>query len=64
MSKEKLIFIIVTTIFLLFLLIFTSINLFKTEYDDPPYNYLTKNWLNSPIKEIELTNNYDTKTKQ
>ena len=62
MSKEKLIFIIVTTIFLLFLLIFTSINLFKTEYDDPPYNYLTKNWLNSPIKEIELTNNYDTKT--
>jgi hypothetical protein len=62
MTKEKLIFITVTTIFLLFLLIFTSINLFKTEYDDPPYNYLTKNWLNSPIKEIELTNNYDTKT--
>ena len=61
MPKEKLIFIIVTGVFFLFLFIFTSINLFKSEYDDPPYNYLTKNWLNSPIKEIELTNNYESK---
>ena len=35
---------------LIYLLIFISINLFKVEYGDPPYNYLTKNWLNSPIK--------------
>ena len=61
MQKEKLILLIVTAVFLLYLLIFTSINLFKTEYDDPPYNYLTKNWLNSPIKDIELTNNYENK---
>lgn len=41
---------------LIYLLIFISINLFKVEYGDPPYNYLTKNWLNSPIKEIEILN--------
>ena len=43
----------------LYLFIFTSINLFKTEYDDPPYNYLTKNWKNSPIKEIKLLDNHE-----
>ena len=31
-------------------------NLFKSEYDDPPYNYLSNNWLNSPIKDIEILN--------
>ena len=46
--------IITIIIISLYLFIFTSINLFKSEYDDPPYNYLTKNWKNSPIKEIKL----------
>jgi hypothetical protein len=32
-------------------------NLFKTEYNDPPYNYLSRNWLNAPIKSIEILNN-------
>ena len=56
MSKDTLIRIISIIIISLYLLTFTSINLFKSEYDDPPYNYLTKSWLNSPIKEIEITN--------
>ena len=55
MPKDKLILIIVITFISLYLFIFTSINLFKTEYDDPPYNYLSKNWLNSPIKDIDLS---------
>ena len=46
--------IITIIIISLYLFIFTSINLFKSEYDDPSYNYLTKNWKNSPIKEIKL----------
>jgi hypothetical protein len=49
--------IILICITLIYLLVFTSINLFKTEYDDPPFNYLSKNWLNSPIKSIELLGN-------
>ena len=49
--------IITIIIISLYLFIFTSINLFKSEYDDPPYNYLTKNWKNSPIKEIKLLDN-------
>lgn len=57
MEKKKIIFISITSFIALYLLIFTGINLFKTEYNDPPYNYLTKNWLNHPIKEIELLDN-------
>ena len=47
--------IILISIISIYLLSFTSINLFKIEYNDPPYNYLTKNWLNSPIKNIEIS---------
>ena len=54
MVKHKLFRLISVTIISLYLFIFTGINLFKSEYDDPPYNYLTKNWLNSPINDIEL----------
>ena len=50
--------IILIVISSLYLIILTSINLFKTEYGDPPYNYLARNWLNSPIKEIEIENSY------
>ena len=52
--KLQLILLIVIHIYLI---IFISINLFKVEYSDPPYNYLSKNWLNSPIKEIEILSN-------
>ena len=47
--------IILIVIISLYLLILTSISLFKSEYEDPPYNYLAKNWLNSPIKNIEIS---------
>ena len=57
MSKTEIIRIISITILSLYLFIFTSINLFKGEYYDPPFNYLTKNWLNSPIKEIDVLDN-------
>ena len=65
MEKNKLKFIIVASFFSIYLLTFTSINLFKTEYDDPPFNYLTKNWLNHPIKSISLINsNKNTNIKE
>ena len=54
MEKEKIIRISLIIIISLYLFIFTSINLFKSEFDDPPYNYLSKNWLNSPILDIQL----------
>ena len=57
MSKRKLLRIISIIITSIYLFIFTSINLFKSEYYEPPYNYLSQNWLNSPIKDIELSNN-------
>jgi hypothetical protein len=41
----------------IYLFSLTSMNLFKTEYNDPPYNYLSRNWLNAPIKSIEILNN-------
>ena len=50
----KIIQIIIISVVHVYLIIFISINLFKTEYDDQPYNYLSRNWLNSPIKEIEI----------
>jgi len=53
-SIPKTIQIIAIIIISLYLLILVGINLFKTEYDDPPYNYLSNNWLNSPIKDIEI----------
>ena len=53
-SKKVQIILIITT--QIYLLVFTSVNLFKTEYDDPPFNYLTRHWLNSPIEEIEILN--------
>ena len=59
MSKNEIIRIISITVISLYLFTFTSINLFKEEYYDPPYNYLTKNWLNSPIKEIDILDNSD-----
>ena len=42
MEKEKIIRISLIIIISLYLFIFTSINLFKSEFDDPPYNYLIK----------------------
>ena len=57
MSKNEIIRIISIIIISLYLFTFTSINLFKEEYYDPPYNYLSKNWLNSPIKEIDILDN-------
>ena len=48
--------IILITVICKTLFILVSVNLFKTEYNDPPYNYLSKNWLNSPIKDIEILN--------
>ena len=54
MELQKILRIVSIVIISLYLFIFTGINLFKSEYDDPPYNYLTKNWLNSPINDIEL----------
>ena len=52
----KSVYIVLIIIIHLFSFVFISINLFSTEYNDPPYNYLSKNWLNSPIKNIELKN--------
>ena len=46
--------IILIIIIQVYLLVLTSINLFKSEFNDPPFNYLTRNWLNSPIEEIEI----------
>ena len=53
----KIIQIILISVIHVYLIIFISINLFKTEFNDPPYNYLSRNWLNSPIKEIEILDN-------
>lgn len=52
----KPVYIVLISIIHLYLIVFISINLFSVEYNDPPYNYLSKNWLNSPIKSIELKN--------
>ena len=60
MIKTNIITLVAIIIISLYLFIFTSINLFRSEYYDPPFNYLTKNWKNSPIKEIELLKDYET----
>ena len=52
----KIIQIILISVISVCLFILVCVNLFKTEYDDPPYNYLSRNWLNSPIKDIEILN--------
>ena len=39
---QKILIVIITV----YLLVFVCVNLIKTEYNDPPYNYLSKNWLN------------------
>lgn len=52
----RIIQIIIISVISVCLFVLVCVNLFKSEYDDPPYNYLTKNWLNSPIKEIEILN--------
>ena len=57
----RIIQIIIISIISVCLFILVSVNLFKTEYDDPPYNYLSKNWLNSPIKDIEILNEPESK---
>ena len=52
----RMIQIIIISVISACLFILVCVNLFKTEYDDPPYNYLSRNWLNSPIKDIEILN--------
>lgn len=61
----KTVLIILFSAIILILFVLVCVNLFKSEYDDPPYNYLSKNWLNSPIKEIEiLDQSEDTKINE
>jgi len=57
-SISKKIQIILIVIITVYLLVFVCINLIKTEYNDPPYNYLSKNWLNSPIKNIKISSTF------
>ena len=51
---QKILIVIITV----YLLVFVCVNLIKTEYNDPPYNYLSKNWLNSPIKNIKISSTF------
>lgn len=57
-SIPKNIQIILIAIISVYLLVFVCVNLIKTEYNDPPYNYLSKNWLNSPIKNIKISSTF------